>query len=159
MYTESYSRVGVVLRAESLFSAHLKFYRTIVWENQFFARKATATSLTFGIKWLKSRLVLALKYAFPYLIRNILLLINFSVIVSVCSVNWNEKVTHFYLFNQCNLTDLSLDTKFQISYELLSARKTTPTSLTFGIQRSKKNVCITYRMYFNARAGRDSLLR
>ena len=34
----------------------------------------------------------------------------------------------------------------------LSARKTTPTRLTFGLQRTKNNASITCRTYFNARA-------
>ena len=48
---------------------------------------------------------------------------------------------------------------FKCAENQLSARTTTLTRLTFGIQRTKNIVRITCGTYFNAIACRDSLLR
>ena len=54
------SRVSVVLRAESWFSAHLKFF-ALVRENQLSARKTTPTRLTYGVRRTKKLFFLEIR--------------------------------------------------------------------------------------------------
>ena len=66
--------------------SHTWNFTALVRKNQLYARKTTPTRLTFGvgrIKYIESRLTRALKYAFPHLIRNILLNEN------ITKTTWN----------------------------------------------------------------------
>ena len=51
------------------------------------------------------------------------------------------------------------DKNFKCAENQLSARKTAATRLTFGIQRTKKIVRITWGTYFNARASHDNTVQ
>ena len=113
-----------------------KFYRTSAGKSTFRTQK-TPTRLTFGIQRRKN-IVLDTKY---FILSTVHRKLTLSVAFCVRKIKTNSK---FYCTSAENQ---------------LSTRKTTPTRLTFGIQRIKNIVRITCGTYLSARVSRNSFLR